>query len=473
MKNARLSGFYRLSRPERLTCLARNGWICESDLQALASESATLTPPQANRMVENVVGVFGLPFAVAPNFLINGKQYVVPLVVEEPSIVAALSFAAKLAADSGGIQVETTEPILTGQVQLVGMENADEAAANVLHYRRELLALGNSLQPRMVARGGGLRDLEVTIHRPRHFLRPTCASAGSTAGQQDMVVVHLHVDTRDAMGANAVNSLCEAMAPTLEALTGGKACLRILSNLTDQARVLAKVAFEPAVLATDSHSGEAVREGIITASTLAEIDPYRAATHNKGIMNGVDAVAVATGNDWRAIEAAAHAYAARGGRYTSLSRWYAGPDGRLVGELEMPLKVGIIGGNLESNPMVGVAHRLLDVGSARELAGVMGAVGLAQNFSALRALATDGIQRGHMALHARSVAASAGIPDQDFEAVVASLIASRDIKVWKAKDILAKREGARHGSEGPRHRSAEHPVLSPPDVSARALPLGY
>ncbi|MCJ7753713.1 MAG: hydroxymethylglutaryl-CoA reductase, degradative, partial [Thermoanaerobaculales bacterium] len=355
--------------------------------------------------------------------LINGKDYVVPLAVEEPSIVAALSFAAKTARITGGFSTSSSDPILIGQIQVMDVLRPTQARSKLLQRKEEVLNLANSLHPRLVARGGGAVDLEV-------FLFP--AAPGTT----EMLVVHLLVDTRDAMGANLVNTMCEGVASLVEGITGGKVFLRILSNLADRSLVRSKMRVPVEALAANGFDGEQVRDGIIIAGEFAEIDPYRATTHNKGIMNGIDAVALATGNVWRAVEAGAHAFAARGSRYTSLSRWRKDGDGALVGEIEIPLKVGIVGGSLQSNPTVALNLRLLGVESARELAEVMGAVGLAQNFAALRALATEGIQQGHMTLHARSVVSAAGAPPELFDTVVERVVKSGEIKVWKARELI-------------------------------------
>jgi hydroxymethylglutaryl-CoA reductase len=428
MERSRIPEFYKLSVADRVRLMRERGWLSEADYQALISGDHTLKVHKADKMIENVVGVMGLPVGLGMNFLINGNDYIVPLVVEEPSIVAALSSAAKIFRKAGGFTVESTEPILIGQVQVVDIKHPAKAQSAVLQRKEEILNLANSLHPQMVARGGGAQDLETHVMP---------LPAGSPGGR-DMLVVHLLVDTRDAMGANLVNTMCEGVAPLIESITGGKVFLRILSNLTDRAVVRARAVVPVEHLVGKGYSGEDVRDGVIIANDFASVDPYRAATHNKGIMNGVDAVALATGNDWRAIEAAAHAYAARSGRYTSLTRWYKGPNGELVGELDIPMKVGTVGGPLQSNPTVALNHRLLGVKSGRELAEVMGAVGLAQNFSALKALVTDGIQQGHMTLHARSVAMAAGAAPEIFDTVVERLIESGDIKIWKAQQIIVE-----------------------------------
>ena len=428
-RGSRIPNFFKMSVAERIIALRQRGLLDEADIHSLSSSDHTLRLGVADKMIENVVGVFGLPMGLGLNFLINGKDYVVPLVVEEPSIVAGLSGAARMARLSGGYSAESTDPILIGQVQAVNIDDPAEAETRLLENREEILALANSLHPKMVARGGGALDIEVHQHK-------------APEDGRDMVVLHLLVDTRDAMGANLVNTMCEGIASLVETITGGKVFLRILSNLTDRAISKASVRIPSKNLEGKGFSGEEVRDGIILANDLALVDPYRAATHNKGIMNGVDAVAIATGNDWRAIEAAAHAYASRDGRYSALTRWYKGKDGDLVGEIDIPMKVGTVGGSLETNPSVRISHRLLGSPNAPELAGIMAAIGLAQNFAALRALSTDGIQQNHMTLHARSVASTANIPEELFDRVVEALIESGEIKIWKAQEIaknLARR----------------------------------
>ena len=424
-KLSRIPDFYKLSVSQRVREVRARGLIDERDYLTLVRGDHTLKVKTADKMIENVIGVMGLPVGLGLNFLINDKEYVIPLVVEEPSIVAALSAAAKIVRSNGGFSVSSTEPILIGQVQVVGVREMARARAELQKRRQEILNLANSLHPKMVARGGGAKDIEVHTH-------PSPGSGG------DMLVIHLLVDTCDAMGANLVNTMCEGVASLVETITGGKVFLRILSNLTDRALVTAECVISCDYLAGKGFDGEQVRDGIIVASEFAVVDPYRAATHNKGIMNGVDAVALATGNDWRALEAAAHAHAARGGHYSSLSRWSKNDNGDLVGWMEIPMKVGTVGGPLQSNPTVALNHRLLQVKSARDLAEVMGAVGLGQNFAALRALATEGIQHGHMTLHARSVASAASAPAEIFDTVVERLIESGDIKVWKAYEIIVE-----------------------------------
>ncbi len=435
MQTSRIPGFYKLTIPERLKILYERKFIDEEDYFALLNGQNQLSPEAADKMIENVIGVFGLPIAIGLNLMVNKKEYLVPMAVEEPSIVAAVSSVAKLVREAGGFKATATEPVLIGQIQVVDVENPSKAKNVILQNKEEILNLANSLHPRMLVRGGGARDVEVRI-------LPRPSSEG------DMVIVHLMVDTRDAMGANLVNSMCEGVASLIEKITGGKVFLRILSNLTDRSVVHASCEIPVELLKGKGYSGEDVRDGIILATEFAAIDPYRAATHNKGIMNGIDPVAIATGNDWRAIEAAAHAYAARGGTYTSLTHWEKNEKGSLVGHIELPLKVGTVGGPLQSNPTVATALQIIGVESAPELATIMGSVGLAQNMGALRALVTEGIQRGHMTLHARSVTMAAGATPEIFEEVVEKLIDSGDIKIWKAQEIITSLKSSRETVEG-------------------------
>ncbi len=462
---SRIPNFFNMSVAERIDALHHRGLLGDEDIGMLAGTGHTLRLPVADKMIENVVGVFGLPMGVALNFLVNGRDYVLPLVVEEASIVAGLSGVGRLTRLGGGFTASCTESILIGQVQAVGMENPALAKSALLERKRDIMALADSLHPNMVARGGGARDVEVHLH---------------TGPEGDpMVVLHLLVDTCEAMGANLVNTMCEGIAALVETITNGKVFLRILSNLTDRAIATAGVRIPIKNLEGRGYSGEAVRDGIVLASNLAQVDPYRAATHNKGIMNGVDALAIATGNDWRAIEAAAHAYAARSGRYRALSRWYRNTEGDLVGEIEMPMKVGTVGGAVANNPAARIGHRLLGSPSANELAGILAAVGLGQNLAALRALTTDGIQKGHMTLHARNVATTAGVPEGLFDAVVEGLIESGEIKVWKAREIaqdLARKvitpeQAERSSACGKAILLGEHAVVYGRPAIALPLPL--
>jgi len=463
---SRIPNFFKMTVAERITALRERQLLSEDDVRALATSDHTLRLTVADKMIENVVGVFGLPMGLGLNFLINGRDYVVPLVVEEPSIVAGLSGAARMARLSGGYTASSTDPILIGQVQAVNIDDPEAAKKKLLEEKEEILALANSLHPKMVARGGGALDVEVFLHH-------------APEDGREMVVLHLLVDTRDAMGANLVNTMCEGVASLVETITGGKVFLRILSNLTDRAVATASVRIPAKNLEGKGFTGDEVRDGIILATDLATVDPYRATTHNKGVMNGVDAVAIATGNDWRAIESAAHAYAARDGRYRSLTRWYANEQGDLCGEISIPMKVGTVGGSLETNPSVRINHRLLGSPSATELAGIMATVGLAQNFAALRALSTDGIQQGHMTLHARSVASTANVPEDLFDDVVEALIESGEIKVWKALEIaknLARKSvvpdhGERSSACGKIILLGEHAVVYGRPAIALPIPL--
>ncbi len=440
MDKARFPGFYKLSIGERLKKVYENDWITEEDLIALRDGHHVLPPSRADKMIENVVGVMGLPFGLGLNFQVNQKDYLVPLVVEEPSIVAALSSAAKIFQESGGIQSTAEESLLIGQIQVVNPPDADEASSQILFHKKELIDKLNELHPSMVQRGGGVRDMEVRVFE-------------QTDNNPLMLIVHILVDTCDAMGANIINTMCEEIAADIEAITEGRVFLRILSNLTDRSIVRASVTIPVDKLEGKDFPGEEVRDGIILASQFAEIDPYRAATHNKGIMNGIDPVALATGNDWRAIEAAAHAYAARSGQYSSLTRWRANDDGDLVGTIEIPIKVGITGGSLQANDTTMISYRILNLSSAKELAELMAAVGLAQNFSAIKALSTEGIQKGHMSLHARSVAVTAGAPKALFETVVSRLIEDGEITVSRAKDIIAELTGSARKNDIKRKQS--------------------
>lgn len=429
MENNRFPGFYKLSIQDRLKKILDSGALSEEDIAALRDGHHVLPASRADKMIENVVGVMGLPLGLGLNFRVNQKDYLIPLVVEEPSIVAALSSAAKTFLASGGIEASSEESLLIGQIQVVNPPDAEEAKGRILFHKQELIDKLNDLHPNMVARGGGVKDIEVRIFE-------------QTERNPLMLVVHILADTCDAMGANIINTMCEEIAADIEALTEGRVFLRILSNLTDRAIVKARVTIRPEQLEGKGYSGEEVRDGIILASQFAEIDPYRAATHNKGIMNGIDPLAIATGNDWRAIEAAAHAYAAKDGQYTALTRWFADDEGNLVGTIEIPMKVGIRGGSLEANDTAMIGYRLLNIGSATELAQLMAAVGLAQNFSAIKALSTEGIQKGHMSLHARSVAVTAGAPKELFETVVSQLIEGGEITVTAAKKIIAELTGS-------------------------------
>lgn len=422
MSDSRISGLYKLGVSERITELERLGWLTSAQAAQLLRGRQVLSTTRADKMIENVVGVFGLPFAVAPNFIINERDVLLPLVVEEPSIVAALSHAAGLARASGGFKAELEESLLAGQIHVTGCADTDAALAALQASREELLQAAEAVHPRLTARGGGVRAIEERVMQ-----LPSGVS---------LIAVHVLVDTCDAMGANLVNTICEAIAPQIAELCGGDVALRILSNLTDRSVVTATVRYSIESLQSETLPGTTVRDSIVLANDIAIADPYRAAAHNKGIMNGVDAVAIATGNDWRALEAGAHAYAARSGSYAALTSWSVAENGDLAGRIDIPLKVGTVGGTLKSNPAAALGLAITGVTSARELAELMAVVGLAQNFAALKALATTGIQAGHMRMHARSVAAGAGVPDARLDEVVERLVASGDIKAWKAEQIL-------------------------------------
>lgn len=428
MTDSRIPKFYQLGVEERLKELLKRQIISAEDYEALSTGSYVLTTLKADRLTENVVGVFSMPLGLGLNFTVNGIDHVVPMVVEEPSIVAAVSSAALIVRKSGGFASTSDDPLLIGQVQVLDVPDPAAAKEAILRSRDQILALANQTHPNMVARGGGAIELEVHLR-------------GATRSNGELLVVHLIVDSRDAMGANLVNTMCEAVAPLIAELSGGRVFLRILSNLTDRAVVRSRAVIPVEHLTTEHFDGVAVRDGIILAGEFAELDVYRATTHNKGIMNGIDAVAIATGNDWRAIEAAAHAWAARSGSYQPLTRWSADADGNLVGEIELPLKVGTVGGQVQSNPAVRLSQALIGTSKAKELAEILAAVGLAQNLAALKALSTEGIQPGHMRLHARSVAVAAGASEEDFEEVVEQLVASGDIKVWKAQKIIEAIKG--------------------------------
>jgi hydroxymethylglutaryl-CoA reductase len=422
VNDSRISGLHRLDVAQRIDKLEELGWLDSEDAAALHSGRHVLLRGAADKMIENVIGVFGLPLAIAPNFRVNGVDRLVPMAVEEPSIVAGLSFAAALARRNGGFQARCGESLLTGQIHVTGVDDVEAARQRLAGAKDDLIAAANRVHPRLVARGGGVREVEV-----RRLDLPD----GSP-----LLAVHVLVDTCDAMGANLVNSICEALAPEVADICGGKIAMRILSNLADRSLVSASVSLDPAALAIPEFEGTDVRDAIVRASDIAAADSYRAATHNKGVMNGIDALAIATGNDWRAIEAGVHAYAATGGRYGPVSSWSVGRGGELAGKIRLPLKPGIVGGTVAANAAAALGIRITGVRCAPELAELMAAVGLAQNFAALRALATTGIQSGHMHLHARSVVAAAGVPDDRFDEVVARLVASGEIKAARVPEIL-------------------------------------
>lgn len=423
VESSRLEGFRNLTPAERWQKVAKTTGLSEQDTALLASPGA-LRVETADGMIENVIGTFELPIGVAANFTLNGRDYIIPMVVEEPSVVAAASYMARIARDCGGFETSVSEPLMRAQVQIVGLSDPHGARLKILAEKAKFIAAANSCDKVLVELGGGCRDIEVHVF-------PDTPSG-------PMAVMHLIVDVRDAMGANTVNTMAERVAPLVEELTGGTVRLRILSNLADLRLARARVCITEEALQTKEFSGAEIINRIVEACNFAAIDPYRAATHNKGIMNGIDPVIVATGNDWRAIEAGAHAFAARGGRYTSLSTWEKDNQGRLVGTLELPMAVGIVGGATKTHPLAQLALRILKISSAAELAQIAVAVGLAQNMAALRALATEGIQRGHMALHARNIAIVAGATGAEIELISRKLAETHDVRVERALDLLTE-----------------------------------
>ncbi|HLD92750.1 MAG TPA: hydroxymethylglutaryl-CoA reductase, degradative [Anaerolineales bacterium] len=421
VQSSRIPGFYNLPLADRTQRLAEAGGLDAASLVALSGVSG-LDRDLADHMIENVVGTYSLPLGVALNFVVNGREVLVPMVIEEPSVVAGASYMAKLARAAGGFRASADAPEMIGQMQLLDIADLDTAAEAISDAKDDLLSEVASIDPVLVKLGGGPHDLE--IRRIEE----------SPIGP--FLVLHLIYDVRDAMGANAVNTACERLAPRIEALTGGRVHLRILSNLADRRLARAECTIFLGELAFGEFSAEQVRDGIIEAWAFAVADPYRAATHNKGIMNGIDSVVIATGNDWRAVEAGAHAYAARSGRYSSLSNWGKDAKGNLVGSLELPMAVGIVGGATKVHPGAQAALKLMGVTTAAELAENIVSVGLAQNLAALRALATEGIQRGHMSLHARQVAIAAGAQGELIEKLAGELVKENTVRIDRAEQLL-------------------------------------
>ena len=421
--SSRLEGFRDLPPDQRLVRLRNGCGLTESAAHALSGDNA-LPLDLANGMIENTIGKFELPLGIATNFLINGKDYLVPMAIEEPSVVAAASHMAKLARNHGGFETSATLPIMRAQIQILGLTDPFGARLRLLQQADVIIDLANSMDRLLIELGGGCKDLEVHVFEK------------SPVGP--MLVLHLLVDVRDAMGANAVNTMAETVAPRVEEITGGSARLRILSNLADKRLVRSSVRLPFTALTAGALDGADVAQGIVEACALALVDPYRAATHNKGIMNGIDPVVIATGNDWRAVEAGAHAWAAQSGQYTSLTRWEVDQSQHLVGSIEMPMAVGLVGGATKTHPAAQAALSVLRVRSARELAEVAVTVGLAQNMAALRALATEGIQKGHMKLHARNIAISAGATGSDIDRVASAIVAAEDISIDRATAFLAE-----------------------------------
>jgi len=412
-KSSLVSGFYKLPVEKRVEFVKKFSDLNEEETKLFSS---CLNLDIADRMIENVLGTFEMPLGIAVNFLINGRDYLIPMAIEESSVVAAASNAAKIARIKGGFKTECSNPLMIGQIQVLHMEDIAGAAKKIMDHKKEILHLANEQDKVLVKFGGGAKDLEVRI-------------LDSPLGK--MIVTHLIVDVRDAMGANAVNTMCEALAPILEEITDGKVRLRILSNLADKRIVKAQAVFDK-----EKMGGEKNVDAFLESYTLASIDPYRAATHNKGIMNGIDALIIATGNDFRAIEAGAHAYAARNGQYTSLSRYHKDKNGDLVGEIELPLAIGIVGGAGNIHPKARLCKKILGIKTAQELAEVVASLGLAQNFAAVFALSTVGIQKGHMSLHAKNIAVMAGAQGDEIDKVATQLIKEKKIKLDRAEEIL-------------------------------------
>jgi hydroxymethylglutaryl-CoA reductase len=414
-KTSEISGFYKLTPKERVQLVKKFAALTDEEVNLLQS-TGSLKLDLADRMIENVVGAIPIPLGIGVNFLINGRDYLIPMAIDEPSVVAAASYAAKMARSKGGFFTSSTEPIMIGQIQAVDIDDPYGAKMAILAAKDKIVEKANQQDPMLVSVGGGARDLDVKVVK---------------ADSGPMVITELHVDCRDAMGANAVNTMAEAVAPLIERITHGRVYLRIISNLATK-----RLARAWTVVAKKDVGGEEIVDGIIEAYNFAAADPYRAATHNKGILNGIIAVVIATCNDHRAVEAGAHAYAARTGKYNPLTMWEKNRDGDLVGSIELPMAVGIIGGATKVHPIARIALKILGVKTANELGEVMAAVGLAQNLGALRALADEGIQRGHMSLHARNLAIMAGASGELVDLVAQRMVEERKIRMDRAKELI-------------------------------------
>lgn len=423
---SRIPGFYKRTLAERAAVVAQWANLTAQEQTTFIGISG-LNAMQADNMIENAIGVYALPLGIATNFLVNNEDYLVPMVIEEPSVVAAVSNAAKMFRAGGGFTTSSDPPIMIGQIQVMDLPDLYTAAGAINANRKMLMAEADKVGGSIVKRGGGARDIQV-----RPFMETPIGP---------MLVVHLLYDCRDAMGANAINTAVEHLAPHIEAITGGRVNLRILSNLTDQRKARAEGVIPAAELETDTLKGADVARAIVEAGVFAQVDPYRATTHNKGVMNGIDAVIIATGNDWRAIEAGAHAYASRSGTYTSLTKWWQGENGDLHGSIELPLAVGIVGGATRVHPTAPIALKILNIESANQLAEVIACVGLAQNLAAIRALATEGIQRGHMSLHARQIAIAAGASADLVPRIVQKMIEEDNIRLERAKALVVELMG--------------------------------
>ncbi|AHY98959.1 hydroxymethylglutaryl-CoA reductase, degradative [Listeria monocytogenes] len=415
--------FYKKTVEERRAILAEYADLNEEEQAFLASTGA-LSFDKANHMIENTIGIYSLPLGLGMNMLLNDKHYVVPMVMEEPSVVAAQSAGAKLIGQNGGITGSATKRKMIGQIELISVSDIQAAKENIIANEEQLIAIANQAHPSLQKRGGGAVEIQVRT--------------AQTANDETLLIVHLLVDTQEAMGANMVNTMVETLAPELEILTNGTANMRILSNLVDEATATAVCRINPESLATKTQSGEWVRDRIIAAYEFADADIYRAATHNKGIMNGIDAVIMAFGNDWRAVEAASHAYAARTGSYKPMSKWSKDAEGYLVGELTLPMPVAFVGGSIGIHPIATLSKKIARVESAKELAMLVCAVGLTQNLAALKALVTEGIQRGHMSLQAKSLAMTAGAEADEIEKVATFLQESKQLNVVAAKEFINK-----------------------------------
>jgi hydroxymethylglutaryl-CoA reductase len=420
-KSSEISGFYKLSPKERLQFVKDYAGLTDEEA-ALLGNAGSLPMDMADRMIENVVGVMPTPLGIGVNFLVNDRDYLIPMAIEEPSVVAAASYAAKMVRDGGGFHTSSTPPVMIGQVQIVGIKDPYAARMRIIQHREEILSKANEQDPVLVSAGGGAKDIEAKV---------------ITTTRGSMVIAELLVDCRDAMGANAVNTMAEAVAPMLERMTGGHVYLRIISNLAVKRLVRAWC-----TIPKKSVGGEEVIDGIVNACAFAAADPYRAATHNKGILNGIIAVILATCNDHRAIEAGAHAYAVKDGHYTALSTWEKNENGDLVGSIELPMAVGLIGGAVRTHPIAKIAVKILGVKTANEFGEVLAAVGLAQNLGALRALAHEGIQRGHMSLHARNIAVTAGATGSLVDVVAAKMVEERKVRVDRAKELIEEHRKA-------------------------------
>lgn len=414
-KSSLISGFYKLSVKQRLDFVKEFADLTSEEV-SLLQNTGSLPISLADRMIENVVGAFPVPLGIGTNFQVNMRDYLIPMAIEEPSVVAAASYAAKMVRDGGGFHTNSMPPIMIGQIQVVEVKDPYAARLRVIQSKEEILKKANEQDPVLVSAGGGAKDIDAKV-------------IDTTQGP--MLIVELLVDCRDAMGANAVNTMAEAVSSDIEHLTNGHVGLRIISNLATRRLVSASCLVPKA-----SVGGKEVVDGIVNASAFAAADPYRAATHNKGILNGIIAVILATCNDHRAIEAGAHAYAARTGHYTSLSMWEKNGDGDLVGSIELPMAVGLIGGAVKTHPIAKIAVKILGVKTANEFGEVLAAVGLAQNLGALRALAHEGIQRGHMSLHARNIAIMAGATGDLVDRVASKMVEERKIRMDRAKELL-------------------------------------